>query len=570
MADPRLDLLLATADERRPALEQGLSPDAVVGAKKPRKAPNGDDSLLLDAPGVDPNLLPRQRWGVIAPQGREGDAMLEAIAPLLQLREAEQGAPVTKYRVAADMDAARAVDWKNDIYRSEKVAEAERPRYLLILGELDKVALELQHALANGSYVGRLAFTDAAGEPELAQYEAYARKVVAFAGKLSLQATADALFYTANDGTSATAAARLQLVGPCLERLALGRSGSSSPAGQVREINAESGSAAELLAGAGSARPSVLLSVSHGLGAPRGGWSSGELQRRRQGALSLGREVLEAEALRKGPFLPGGMWFCLACFSAGTPAESAFYVWLAALAKQEAYDGRLDAVLKSLPGQGGRPFVAALPQAALVNPDGPLAVIGHMDLAWTHGFTDANNPARSRASRILSTLEVLLEGARAGVALDVLRHAYRETNDELTKSYQVEADAKVFNRPNPIDPKGRANLWMLRNDLRGYVLLGDPAVNLPLSGSAAGVKLEPAAVPEVRGGGGDAAGAAAKRVDGEPAPAEVALREAAVQALLRGDETPSAIAKRAGASSLDELWRWFDDYRYGGRGPLGG
>jgi hypothetical protein len=493
-----IELLLATADEHRPALEEGLPLDAVYGARQPKKAPNGDDSPHLDGPGADPNDLRKQRWGVIVPRGREGAAMLEAITPLLRLRESEQGAPVTRYEVEPDMDAALAVDWKNNTYRAEDVATADRPRYLLLLGELDEVTLELQHTLANGSYVGRLSFTDGAGEPDLARYEAYARKVVGFARNPSAEAAPDALFYTASDDTSATAAGRLQLVSPCIEMATRGQSRGTFPAAGIREIPAESGAASDFLRGAGSARPSVLLSVSHGLGAPRGGWKSSELQRRRQGALSLGREVLEGEALQQGAFLPGGMWFCLACFGAGTPATSAFYAWLAALAAQGAYEGRLDAVLKSLPGQGGnggRPFVAALPQAALANPEGPLAVIGHMDLAWTHGFTEANNPSRSRASRIHSTLEALVEGARAGVALDALMLAYRETNDALTRSYEAETNARAFKQPDPTDPKERANDWMLRNDLRGYVLLGDPAARLPLAGT--GVEKPVVAAPEI-------------------------------------------------------------------------
>jgi hypothetical protein len=32
--------------------------------------------------------------------------------------------------------------------------------------------------------------------------------------------------------------------------------------------------------------------------------------------------------------------------------------------------------------------------------------------------------------------------------------------------------------PTPLMPIGRAQLWMLRNDLRGYILLGDPAARL--------------------------------------------------------------------------------------------
>jgi hypothetical protein len=36
---------------------------------------------------------------------------------------------------------------------------------------------------------------------------------------------------------------------------------------------------------------------------------------------------------------------------------------------------------RMLPGERTRPFIAALPKAVLANPEGPLAVMGHEDLA---------------------------------------------------------------------------------------------------------------------------------------------------------------------------------------------
>ena len=569
--DDRLHLLLATADARRPALEGGLPADAVKKAKKPKGAPGDDDSPELDGPGVDPNLLPAQRWGVIAPKGLEGDAMLEAITPLLRLREAEQEAPIKRYRIDVDtrppMDAKAAVRWKNDVYSAEDVPRAERPRYLLVLGDLDEITLDLQQALSNGSFVGRLCFTKPDGAPDLARYAAYAGKVATFAREPSAARQPEALFYVAADGTPAIEAGKAHLVTPCLDMASKGRERGTFPVSGIREISAQDGTAKGFLAGAAGDPPSVLLSVTHGLGAPEGGWKPGEA-RRQQGALSLGREILDAEAVARVPFLPGGMWFCFACFGAGTPARSAFDTWLSALAGPGAYEGLLDSVLASLPGTGESAFVAALPQAALANPRGPLAVIGHIDLAWSSTFTAEDDPGRSRASRIFTTLEMLASGKRAGVGLDTLMDAYRWTNHQLMTGYEQEADAAAAGRPSPIPEATRANLWMLRNDLRAYVLLGDPAVRLPLAGSAAAVR----SVQEYTQYHSTLA-SSHEIVSPPPAAVEpsasptVASKEAAVLALIRGDEAPRAIAARAGAS-LADLFAWFDAYRSGGRDRL--
>jgi hypothetical protein len=121
-----------------------------------------------------------------------------------------------------------------------------------------------------------------------------------------------------------------------------------------------------------------------------------------------------------------------------------------------------------------------MPQAALANPEGPLAFLGHIDLAWNHSFTSARTLGQSRPSRILSTIKALARGSRAGVALDALMRFYRESHDALMAGYEAQEEASLRGRPDPTDVGERGRLWMLRNDLRGYVLLGDPAARLCL------------------------------------------------------------------------------------------
>jgi hypothetical protein len=564
--DKSLQLLLADADDHHPALAAGMPAEAARMAPKPKKPPGRDGTFLRDKPDGDVNDLAEQRWGIVAPVGRQGDRLLATVAPLIRLREAEQGAPARIYRAPAEMTAGLAVRFRDDVYRGEDVPEHERPRYLMLLGDLPDVSLDLQHALANGALVGRVAFSNAAGEADFDAYAAYAEKVVTFSKRPSPDEMPDAYFFAARDGSEATTTALAQLIRPSLADAEAWRSRGTFPVARVREIAGEGALTVhaapdsgpqkgldELLRAAAGERPAVLLSVSHGLGAPRGGWKSESQQRALQGALALGgKDVLNADELGQKRFLPGGMWFCVACFGAGTPAASIYHTWLSDLAKAGAHEGRLDAVLKSLPKQGEAPFVAALPQAALANPEGPLAVIGHVDLAWTYAFSGGKGLTESRRTRILSAIKVLVNGSRAGVGLDALMRFYRETTDALRASYQAEADARAWNRPDPTDPKERGHLWMLSNDLRGYVLLGDPAARLPLRRPTDGA---PAVKPSA--------------ALGAPAEVSVALKEEVVLALLHGDETPRALAARAGVS-LKELWAWFDAYRAGGRARLGG
>jgi hypothetical protein len=464
--DHHLGLLLCDADDRAPVLAGGMPDASLADAPAPARGPAGEDSLHLEALDRDPNDLEAQRWAVIAPEGPDGDAALAAVRALVEHRRAQQGAEPAVFRVPDGMDAAAAHRWKHDVLRAEAVPADERPRYLLILGDLDRVSLELQHVLGNGAFVGRLHCATPRG------YRDYAEKVVA-----RERAAADrrprALYYTVHDGTPAAGSGHRHLVEPCLRMTAdLAARGKLVVDGPTEVPYSEWGPD-ELLAVAGVDAPSLLVSLSHGVGAPRRGWRSPDQQRALQGALSLGAdEPLTADTVRASPFLPGGVWMCVACYGAGTPSTSAYHAWLAGHGGERAA-----AVLRGLPRPGERPFVAALPQALLANPAGPLAVIGHMDLAWTYGFTDPAGRT-SRASRMHATQRALLGGSRVGVGLDALMHAYREVNDELMSRYQARRDAAARGQPDPVDPRALGEAWMQRNDLRGYVLLGDPAARL--------------------------------------------------------------------------------------------
>lgn len=472
--DSDLQLLLTDAEEMLPVLEGGLSPAALHELPTPGRAPRGKDSLELAAPDRDPNDLPAQRWAVVAPAGEDGDRMLDAIRALIDHRQAQQGAAPRLYRVDPGMDAAAAIRWRNDVLRDEDVPEDERPHYLLILGDLDRVSLELQHVLAGAALVGRLHC------PTLKGYRAYAEKVVT-RERAEPAPRGRALFYTVQDGTTAIQTGYTHLVEPCMTMTRSWVDDGKLDLGGVVEVPYSDWSPDEMLGQVGADEPSVLFSLSHGIGAPRKGWRTPDHQRALQGALSMGLEKpLSADTVQQTAFLPGGVWFCVACFAAGTPDASAFHPWLSLLADHGGDRQAARAVLQSLPTGDQRPFVAALPQTLLANPNGPLAVVGHMDLAWTFGFTDPLNK-KSRASRMFSTLRALLAGSRVGVALDALMHVYRETNDDLTSRYQLQRDALSRNQPDPVDPRALGRLWMQRNDLRGYVLLGDPAARLPVA-----------------------------------------------------------------------------------------
>lgn len=547
-----VELLMARGGDGAPVLPQGLDPRTLLGAPLPGQ---GERSKWLWDTNRDPNELPLQRWGLVAPEGPEGDRLLALVEPLRRQRQAAQGgAPVRVYRIPsprrAKLDGPCAARWKKFVFQDEAVPESSLPRYLLLLGDLDQIPLEFQQVLSTDAFVGRLTFPSDEG------YEAYVAKVLRWEREPSREESARVLFYTARDGTSATETGYKWLMRPsaaaCQERQQEG----DFPEARILELSGEgSASTRELRDQAAQPGPGILLSMTHGLRATKD-------LRALQGALALpGGQFLTAADVRSGAFLPGGIWFCFACFSAGTPAHSGYAPWLRALRVPD-----LDALSTPLP-EGERPFIAALPQAALANPEGPLAVIGHVDLAWSYSF---NDQGRRTISRYLGVLKALAEGGRAGVALQALLRYLNQTNVELTILYNNQG---MDGLQRPPTPESWAALWMLQQDLSHFILLGDPAVRLPLAPRQP-EEHAPQSTPLQLFASLGLPSPAPPAPSGPmpPAPSsgwEPAAIEKLVLASLSGPRSLETIAGDHGVSP-QELRRWAELYRAAGLAALSG
>lgn len=450
----RIHLLLA--DEHRPLLSHGadqalLDRAAAVEAERRKKV-----NHLFDEDQT--NDLAAQRWAVIYPRDRP--ELLDWIGPLLRLREAQQRAPALRLPLGP-LDDGREL--ARQLYDGA-LKPADQPRYLLILGDLDEIGLAVQLRLASLGAVGRLALDRAE------DYRSYAEKAVAWDGR-TLSGPPRTLLYGAYDPIDgAMVAGEQDLLAPVAEgagptALSFGR----------RDQSAVDGLRA-LLQTAAEETPSVLLTVSHGLGSSR--WAPEE-RRARQGALRVGSGVvLEAEQLRDRDFLPGGLWAFFACFGAGTPSRSRYASWLEELVSAGALDEAPD-VLRTLASD--RPFVSAITRAALANPRGPLGVLGHVDLAWGWSFRDEAAGGESRAQRFASVLTSARAGDRFGLSLGPLARVHRKTGDDLLDLVELEREGGL----KPEDRARRGHQWMTWHDLGSWVLLGDPAARLPVPQAAA-------------------------------------------------------------------------------------
>lgn len=467
-----LHLLLARADDHRPVLSS--HPDLTSVLREPRPLSMKKPGELYDAHG-DVDDLRAQGWGVVAPEGARGDRLLALVSPLLRHRAEQQHLQpeaLQIFRVRPDMSAADIEAFRD---RLDRMPWEEQPRYLLLLGDADEVSFEVQRSLTESRFVGRLTF------PREAGFEAYVDKVLRAEKEPARAALARALFFSVHDGTPATSVGYDMLMSPGLKLSLRSHQRGDFPAREVLELGTpEDWSAEQLFTHAKEPTPAVLLTLSHGLGAPRNGWPSAEEQRQRQGAMSLGRgQTLTASDVAHGPFLSDGLWFSFACFSAGTPGRSLYAPWLKRLEEASGGGNRLDALRASAPVDG-RAFVAALPQVALANPEGPLGVFGHVDLAWAYAFLEPSG--HGRAAPFAGVLRDLVKHHRAGVGLHVLSSVIASIDSKLARLYDGDESARFNGETPPVEELNRAHLWMTRHDLSGFVLLGDPAVRLPLTG----------------------------------------------------------------------------------------
>lgn len=469
-----IELYLSPSGESGQTLAEGLEPSALaaVDADGAQQAP----TTFRDS-GANPNSLPDQGWAVVIPDNDHGKHLLEVVKPLIDKRSEDlEGDEVVVFRVPPAMSASDSVKWIDETLQGNQLEE-EIPAYALVLGDLDGVSLETQQLLSTECFTGRIGFeTDA-------EYESYVDKLLRWEAR-ERTGQARALFFCAKDGTAATELGDRLLVQPTLaDALAQKERGRFQVDDILSLVDDDPVSAGDLLlTQAAVEHPSILFSCSHGMGAPRRGWKSPERARALQGGLCLGDgEHFDASALTNVPFLPGGLWMYFACFGAGTPSVSAYRHWLSRLKKNGQFGGRIEPVLASLPADGDPPFIAALPKAVLASPDGPLGVIGHIDLAWSYSFQDLDKQTdQERHRRFQPLLGQMARGSRVGVALDALLRAREQIKTDITVSADIEARAQELGEAAPDDRIRLGHRWMLHQDLDGYVLLGDPAARLSI------------------------------------------------------------------------------------------
>lgn len=329
------------------------------------------------------------------------------------------------------------------------------PYYLLIVGDPATISYEFQYQLDVQYAVGRIYFDT------LDEYAYYAQSVVR-AEVESIERSRQIKFWSvSNRGDKATQLSTKHLVTPLSQWLT-----NTYPDWTISLLMGENEADPDLSATKANLdrllnqelAPALLFTASHGVGYPKGHPE----QRDYQGAFItqdwaqfLGQpdpdqHLFGAADIQANANLHGMIAFHFACYGLGTPQFNDF----------KHRDGEAELA--------EQPFVARLPQKLLSHEKGgALAVIGHIDRAWTHSFK--NNQIRQWAV-FQSALTCLMRRCPVGYAMEYFNQEYAELASDCNLGIQND---------NKKD-KEIAELWTRSHNARNFAIFGDPAVRIAI------------------------------------------------------------------------------------------
>ena len=352
--------------------------------------------------------------------------------------------------------------------------EDKRPHYILIVGGPDQIPFGFQSILNTTAMVGRISFDS---KNPIEDLSTYIEKVISLENAKKPIVNKRAIFFAPDGGWTPfkkrdpTYYSRLYMAEPLAKEV-----NNVLNFNTIRIMGTDA--TKDKLLKSFESKPALVYTASHGM-ADLG--KDLKRQKRINGAIccqKTGNNNNEEDYLfraddipldKNKPFLEGAVVFQFACFGYGTPKESYFNHWL-------MEEPRLHAESD---------FIAALPQRLLSHPRGPIGFIGHVDLAFIHGFDDPQNknipsilgkPWHDRIGPFRRAVKNLLEVDPTGIAMEDMRGRQNvmdgilvDTYDLLQRGYIEETGKKMSDL---------INNFIIRNDATYYMIFGDPAVHL--------------------------------------------------------------------------------------------
>jgi hypothetical protein len=386
----------------------------------------------------------------------------EKLEPLLELRSREAGA---RYRVIEGDDSCQKGDdataWlkRKRSWATKGVANARVnpengiPFYILIVAKPTEIPFEFQFGLDLNWGVGRLWFDD---EDDFGRY---AESVVAYESAKSLPNTREFVVFAPQNGKD-------EAMNLLCQSLANPMVAPDNPFGAAEKFRtrgfigdtARVGTLDAILRGkAEGGSPAMLFTGSHGMCF----LSGDERQAAGQGAIvcedwrgvdSPPESAYYTGKDAKNANVFGMVHFLFNCYGCGWPRKDTY-----------------TQMVENHPVISPEPMLAALPQALLGHKNGgALAVIGHVDRAWSTSYCSDLGP---QTDGFRDVMEGIMAGSRMGSATDTWNDRWSQLSAAL-----LELTPKFTQ--GLVDRHTMKQAWIARDDARNYIVFGDPAVRL--------------------------------------------------------------------------------------------
>lgn len=355
-----------------------------------------------------------------------------------------------------DCEGGDPEDWWAWIHRNLEAPAGpgqEPPFYLLILGSPRHIPFGFQTALHAASAVGRIHYDT----PE--EYRAYFRKLLG--GKRGMRGLD--IFAPCHDEATEMAAAKFAL--PLADWAGRKRFPCRAiiDARGARKRATRAGFAA-----LGQASERILFATGHGLFEPRPGRAelNGALccPAEDDAILDPARDLISTDLIGSAPCFPGSIIVMQSCYGFGMPSGSARGL------------GR-----GLLPGGKGEDRISALPRKWLANPRGPIAFIGHLDMALAFKGDAVYRDGLDPLDPFTWLIEAIcLRGHTVGYAMSGLRRTVANLSNLSLMLLDEHARGKRGLRGRlaswaPSRRSAVADKLIRKQDAGNLLLFGDPA-----------------------------------------------------------------------------------------------
>lgn len=432
---------------------------------KSKKHLGTDDSV------EDPSDLSQAGWAVLW-GAKATPGIRKALEPLLEIRRRKAGklfaefGGETGYQAPHDgVPGDSAASWleRKNIELGDVNPRRGVPFYVMIVAPPDDIPFEFQYGLDLFWAVGRLWFDDDDPAVQESMFRRYAESVAEYEKPANKPATARQLtiFAPRNGNDRAMGLLIDTLARPMMQKTEIDDPFGAA-AGFRQQAFLENSATADTLetvlrGKAPNGTPAVLFTGSHGMV-----FLPGDVrQEAEQGAVVCQEWKGEGPPKRSHYFtakdLPsdarvhGMIHFLFDCYGAGWPRKDTF--------------SRGKKVVRNVAPKAS---LARLQQALLSHPNGgALAVIGHVDRAWSSSYRTANGAPRIEGFR--SVFDRIMAGKCVGYATDRLNLRWATLSIQLAEELELEDFA---------DRKALRNKWVVRDDARNYIVFGDPAVKI--------------------------------------------------------------------------------------------